>query len=191
MDTIYGPYFEIDHRQRHRNRFKAQGKRSHLATGWGDTNPSFTCKNCGAYVSAEPFISGVGHRNHCPYCLWSRHLDLFQAGDRLCACKGGMRPVGLTLKAGHKKYGSGEGELMLVHQCVECETLSINRIAADDLPDALLETFEASLVPGALLLYRLSESGIRLLGATDEEIVRARLFGYGERSVDRAVLDAL
>jgi hypothetical protein len=47
----------------------------------------------------------VRNRNHCPYCLWSRCLDLFRAGDRLSACKAPMQPVGLALKHTRKKYG--------------------------------------------------------------------------------------
>src|SRR5512139_2755149 len=93
----------------------------------------FRCLACGYLVSAQPVVSGVHNRNHCPYCLWSRHLDLYEAGDRLAACKAGMRPVGLTLKRSRDKYGGqAAGELMLVHQCSECGKLSINRIAADD-----------------------------------------------------------
>ena len=60
-----------------------------------DINADFRCQHCGAYVSASRVLSGVSNRNHCPYCLWSRHLDLFEAGDRLAACKAPMRPVGL------------------------------------------------------------------------------------------------
>ncbi len=67
-------------------------------------------------------------------------------GDRLSACKAGMRPVGLALKRVNKKYGSPKaGELMLVHACSECGKVSLNRLAADDDPQAVLETFEASL----------------------------------------------
>jgi hypothetical protein len=132
----------------------------------------------------------VGHRNHCPYCLWSRHLDLAQAGDRLCACKGVMRPVGLTLKAQNKKYGDGNGELMLVHQCVECGQLSINRIAADDLPEALLQVFGESLRAPTGLAAQLAENRIRALSAADEDLVHTCLFGRGVRVEAERVLEA-
>ena len=65
----------------------------------------FECGHCHQHVSAEPQQAGTRNRNHCPYCLWSKHVDLREAGDRLAACKGPMQPVGLTLKRGHKKYG--------------------------------------------------------------------------------------
>ena len=143
-----------------------------------DINADFKCQHCGAYVSAARALAGVANRNHCPYCLWSRHLDLFEAGDRLAACKAPMRPVGLTLKNSRNKYAHiGNGELMLVHLCTDCERISINRIAADDVPQAIMEVFEASLV----LLDRLMQQGmigeINLLGDGSFEIVYQQLYG--------------
>ena len=137
----------------------------------------FTCKHCGGYVSTDHAASGVRNRNHCPYCLWSRHVDLYAAGDRLAACKAPMRPLGLSLKAARDRYGSDCGELMLVHLCTECAALSINRIAADDVPETLFEVFAASLGLGAAAMNRLKAEGIRLLLAADERLVRLRLYG--------------
>jgi hypothetical protein len=51
-------------------------------TYFNDINADFTCKHCGAFVSALSVASGVINRNHCPFCLYSRHVDLFKAGDR-------------------------------------------------------------------------------------------------------------
>ena len=42
-------------------------------------NESFTCKVCGRLV--VPNGAGSDHRNHCPYCLSSQHLDI-EPGDR-------------------------------------------------------------------------------------------------------------
>ena len=123
---------------------KAFGRAAERARHFGD----FDCGHCRLRVSAEPLRSGVQHRNHCPYCLWSKHVDLRAAGDRLCACKGPMRPVGLARKQRHKKYAPDtepSGELLLVHQCAACGAFSLNRIAADDSPGRLLEVFAASL----------------------------------------------
>ena len=39
---------------------------------WNENNPDFTCRHCRNFVSAARVLAGVGHRNHCPYCLWSR-----------------------------------------------------------------------------------------------------------------------
>lgn len=143
----------------------------------GDSFSGFWCMGCHQYVPAAAMFSGVQNRNHCPYCLRSRHLDLFEAGDRLAACKAVMKPVGLTVKKTAKKYGPVQGELMLIHLCVECGKLSINRIAADDDAQRVLEMFEASLRLDAPVRQRLAESEIRTLGATDLALVRARLFG--------------
>jgi hypothetical protein len=143
-----------------------------------DINSDFECHHCGSYVSASKFLAGVSNRNHCPYCLWSQHLDLFKAGDRLAACKASMRPVGLTLKRVCNKYASvAVGELMLVHQCVECDHVSINRIAADDIAEAIMEVYESSLVESACLRQRIKQSGIDLLGDGSFDSVYRQLFG--------------
>jgi hypothetical protein len=125
-------------------------------------------------------LSGVNNRNHCPYCLWSRHLDLFSAGDRLSACKGQMKPIGLTMKKSRNKYRiKSRGELMLIHECVECGDLSINRIAADDDPDSVMEAFRASLTLGRQIHAKCNEQGITVL--TDVDAVYGQLYGRGER----------
>jgi hypothetical protein len=134
----------------------------------------FTCKHCRNYVTCHMLFSGVQNRNHCPYCLWSRHLDLYEAGDRLAACKAQMQPVALALKQSHNKYARlGVGELMLIHQCTDCGKLSVNRIAADDDAAAVLEVYEKSLAAGWQL------DGVRALSAAERPIVHSRLFGIG------------
>ncbi len=92
----------------------------------------FDCMHCQHAVTSMIALSAVNNRNHCPYCLWSKHVDHFQAGDRLSACKMPMQPIGLTFKLQRNKYGNQLGELMVIHQCSGCQSLSINRIAADD-----------------------------------------------------------
>jgi hypothetical protein len=132
----------------------------------------FECGHCRLGVSAEPRLSGVQNRNHCPYCLWSKHVDLQAAGDRLCACKGLMRPVGLALKRTKKKYASASarGELMLVHRCAGCGALSLNRVAADDSAGRLRDVFEASLAHPPEVGVE-----IELVGVTEAEWMRAAL----------------
>jgi hypothetical protein len=145
--------------------YSRRGERS----GFGD----FRCGHCHQYVSANPLLSGVQNRNHCPYCLWSRHVDLLKAGDRLCACKALMQPVGLTLKRCHKRYmRPGQGELMIVHFCVECGGLSINRVAADDDADALLAAFEVAQHHATPLHTQMLSSGIQPLSATERPLVQ-------------------
>ena len=146
------------------------------ATSFGD----FKCAHCGVIVSSAHFLSGVNNRNHCPYCLWSCHLDLYAAGDRLSACKGQMKPIGLTMKNGRNKYRLDKhGELMLIHQCVECEDLSINRIAADDEPSHIVNVFESSLEKQIHDLC--NQYGITVLHRADVDILHKQLYGGDPR----------
>jgi hypothetical protein len=141
----------------------------------------FVCKHCRNFVSSAFLLSGVHNRNHCPYCLWSRHLDLEAAGDRLSACKAPMRPIGLTIKLSRRKYGFGRGELMLIHQCSDCGRLSINRLAADDDPESIFSIFEQSLRMEAPLRQRLASERILPLLEKESASVRSQLFGALDR----------
>ena len=146
--------------------------RNYQVASFGD----FRCSNCGALVSSMHMLSAVNNRNHCPYCLWSSHLDLYSAGDRLSACKAGMKPVGLTMKKSRNKYQAGpRGELMLVHACVECSTVSINRIAADDDPERVLAVFKSSFdLNGDESIGR---HAIEMLHTEDARVIYSQLYG--------------
>jgi len=146
--------------------------------GLKNTFGDFTCMNCQSFVCADAVLSGVRNRNHCPYCLASRHLDLFEAGDRLSACKGAMLPIALTWKRSRKKYAHpGDGELMLVHGCRECGSLSINRIAADDDNLLLVSLLCTSAHLDRSVLDSCSMAGIDVLGTTHASLVSRCLFG--------------
>jgi hypothetical protein len=141
-----------------------------------DTFGDFRCSHCHAIVSSMHLLSGVNNRNHCPYCLWSSHLDLYSAGDRLSACKAAMIPIGLTFKRSRNKYQlEPRGELMLIHECVECKSISINRIAADDDPEMVQSAFQASFTANHSNLYE--QHGIVTLNVNDLQIVYTQLFG--------------
>jgi DNA-directed RNA polymerase subunit RPC12/RpoP len=142
-----------------------------------DFNSDFTCLHCGSYVSAAHALCGVNNRNHCPYCLWSRHLDWRTPGDRLSACKAPMQPVGLTLKRSRNKYAAREGELMLVHLCLDCGTLAINRIAADDHPQDILSVLAASPTLTARTPHLFRQNDITLLQPEQAALVERQLFG--------------
>jgi hypothetical protein len=149
-----------------------------MRTYFDDFNADFTCKHCSQFVSARTGISGVVNRNHCPYCLHSRHVDLYEAGDRLCACKGLMAPVGLTLKRSLDKYANdGQGELMLIHLCKECRDLSINRIAADDDPVRIMEILTSTPAHNFDLQELCKSQSIQLLTIQDRPLIETRLFG--------------
>lgn len=90
-------------------------------------NESFTCKVCGRLV--VPNGAGSDHRNHCPYCLTSMHLDI-EPGDRGADCGGAMEPVAVWVRK--------NGEWAIIHRCKICGALSSNRIAADDNPMKLM-----------------------------------------------------
>ena len=70
-----------------------------------EAEDGFTCRHCGAFVTSAISLAGVIDRNHCPYCLWSRHLDLERSGDHMSACKRLMRPVGLARKKFSRNMG--------------------------------------------------------------------------------------
>ena len=67
-------------------------------------------------------VTNGSYRNHCPFCLYSMHVDLMP-GDRRSECGGMMEPVGLERK-------SGKG-FQVVHKCLRCGQLSVNRCAVD------------------------------------------------------------
>jgi hypothetical protein len=104
----------------------------------------FICANCHKEVSLDAW--GTSHRNHCPYCLCSLHLDK-EPGDRLSNCKGIMIAIALTQKIeGVDKYGrKREGEIMLVHLCQKCGHISINRLAGDDNEEKILQLVDSQV----------------------------------------------
>ena len=87
----------------------------------------FTCRVCGWPVG--PQAAGTQHRNHCPNCLASVHLD-DEPGDRAADCGGTMEPVAVWVRKG--------GEWAIIHRCKICGVLHSNRVAADDNPMLLM-----------------------------------------------------
>lgn len=68
------------------------------------TIEDFKCENCGAHVK------GDGYTNHCPKCLWSKHVDI-NPGDRQNSCQGLMEPVEAYFK---------KSVWHLTHKCTVC-----------------------------------------------------------------------
>lgn len=85
------------------------------------------CKNCGRSVVPEG--AGSDHRNHCPNCLYSLHVDI-EPGDRESDCGGHMEFVAVWVRK--------NGEWAIIHRCKRCGAFSSNRIAADDNPMKLM-----------------------------------------------------
>ena len=138
---------------------------------------SFICVHCGLYVPCMPELAGVQNRNHCPSCLWSRHLDSLSVGDRRSGCKAAMEPIGLTTKPSRNKYArEQDGELMLIHRCSRCRKIAINRIAADDSTD-MMALCAASQHIDSSVQAQLVALGISLLDENSSDLVRRRLLG--------------
>lgn len=140
---------------------------------------NFRCLHCKEWVSSFGPI-GTAHRNHCPYCLWSKHVDLDVPGDRKATCLGAMEPIGLTFKEeGPDKYGNKrQGEVMIIHRCTNVDgKININRIAADDDPQEILEVFEKFQKLTESLRENLVQQGIKLLGKKDKQQIKTQLFG--------------
>ncbi|MFI0352279.1 RNHCP domain-containing protein [Actinomadura sp. 9N407] len=92
------------------------------------TGDAFRCVGCRLDVPlATP---GTAHRNHCPHCLTSLHVDKRIPGDRAAGCRGRMAALTLSVRR--------DGEWMIIHECLSCGELSANRIAGDDNALALM-----------------------------------------------------
>ena len=83
----------------------------------------FACLNCGAQVQ------GDGFTNHCPRCLYSRHVDI-QPGDRAAQCGGLMAPIAV------EKRGDA---YRILHRCQVCAVERWNKSDPEDDFERLLE----------------------------------------------------
>lgn len=107
----------------------------------------FRCRHCRTDVSND--APGTAHRNHCPNCLWSRHLDDVRPGDRAAHCGALMEPIAITVR--------GDGEWILVHRCAGCDRLDLNRTAGDDDPLMLLRLAVRPLAQPPFPLERIGQ----------------------------------
>jgi len=80
------------------------------------TKEDFICENCREYVV------GDGYTNHCPLCLWSRHVDI-NPGDRASECGALMRPISIEKKG---------DEYVILHRCVKCGFEKKNKLQNKD-----------------------------------------------------------
>ncbi len=87
------------------------------------TVEDFKCGHCGAEVF------GDGYTNHCPKCLWSRHVDI-NPGDREAVCGGLMEPVSFEKRA---------GGYVILQRCVLCGFERKNSFVDGDNFEVLLE----------------------------------------------------
>lgn len=89
-------------------------------------NTGFSCIQCGGKIARH---TGGSYRNHCPHCLWSRHVDELP-GDRAAQCGAPMKPVGVDY--------SGKKGYILIHRCTACGATDRNKTAPDDDMDAII-----------------------------------------------------
>ena len=136
-----------------------ENKRKKFEKGYYKTHPcreSFTCKVGGRLVTPEG--AGSDHRNHCPNCLSSLHVDL-EPGDRASDCGGIMEPVAVWVR--------GKGEWAVIHRCRRCGSFSSNRVAADDNPMKLMSIAMKPLGQPPFPLEYLQEMTDRMGGQGD------------------------
>lgn len=86
------------------------------------TTEDFVCEHCNAPVH------GSGYTNHCPQCLWCKHVDI-NPGDRKETCRGLMRPLRIEPRG---------KERVIIHTCLTCHTEKRNKVADNDNFDAIL-----------------------------------------------------
>ena len=77
---------------------------------------NFLCEHCGASVE------GNGYTNHCPKCLYSKHVDI-NPGDRAEDCQGLMEPWDLELK---------DGKYIIFNRCQKCGFIRRNKVCDED-----------------------------------------------------------
>jgi len=87
---------------------------------------NFTCEVCGR----EVLPLGYTARDHCPYCLSSKHVDI-NPGDRSESCRGVLVPIGVE-KAKKDNY-------KIIYKCNKCSSIRKNIMARDDNMDLIID----------------------------------------------------
>lgn len=88
------------------------------------TVEDFTCEQCGT------FVEGNGYTNHCPQCLYSKHVDRFP-GDRVSTCGGLMKPVDVIVHAGTI--------VDVIQECQRCKHRHTNKVSDQDNQEVLMQ----------------------------------------------------
>ena len=85
----------------------------------------FICDNCQRKVYPLKYTA----RDHCPYCLYSKHLDILP-GDRKNTCHGLLKPIGI------EKF---KDTYKIIYKCEKCGETHKNIIAKDDDMDLIIK----------------------------------------------------
>lgn len=91
------------------------------------TIENFVCENCGKEVI------GNGYTNHCPNCLYSKHVDI-NPGDRMSTCGGLMKPIEIQQK---------NGEFIILHRCEKCGFERKNKVVDGDNFDEIIKIMKS------------------------------------------------
>ncbi len=83
----------------------------------------FICEKC------EEKVIGNGYTNHCPKCLWSKHVDI-NPGDRAANCGGMMRPI---------KVETEKGEYVITYHCEKCNFERRKKVEKNDNFDEVIK----------------------------------------------------
>lgn len=86
----------------------------------------FICEVCNKNVSALGYTA----RDHCPYCLSSKHVDI-NPGDRAAICHGILEPIGIE--------NAKKGQYKIVYKCNKCGEVKRNIMAHDDNMDLIIK----------------------------------------------------
>ena len=88
----------------------------HFMKRFTKNDAAFVCAHCGKEVQPLGYTS----RNHCPFCLWSLHVDE-NPGDRASECGGLLEPVKVETDPRHG--------FVVVHKCTKCGAVRRNKSA--------------------------------------------------------------
>ena len=86
---------------------------------------NFICEICGESIDKLNYSA----RDHCPYCLYSKHLDI-NPGDRLNNCLGMLKPIGI------EKF---KDKYKIIYKCQKCGEIHKNVSAIDDNIDEIIK----------------------------------------------------
>jgi len=98
-----------------------------------------------------------------------------------------MKPIGLAFKNIRINPYTGRscGELMVIHQCLNCGKISCNRIAGDDNSYAVVDISEGLINLSDEIIVRLNRQGITPLTREDKPEILIALYGYGYKTAPK------
>lgn len=86
---------------------------------------NFICDYCNKKVEKLGYTA----RDHCPYCLYSKHVDI-NPGDRQNTCYGLLKPIGI------EKF---KDSFKILYKCEKCNQEHKNIMAKDDDMNIIIE----------------------------------------------------